>query len=99
MGLCVAFYDYVTVGQPFVYPGEGSSHQHVKFRVGESPRQNDVTYEQSHLRVVQWCFALSSVKSWLERSLLVVVMESEVVKLYWHLFKLFCNIYSCVQSL
>ena len=37
VGLCVAFYDYVTVGQPFVYPGEGSSHQHVKFRVGKTP--------------------------------------------------------------
>lgn len=35
VGLCIAFYDFLVVGDPFVYPGEGSSHQHVKFRVGK----------------------------------------------------------------
>ena len=33
VGLCIAFYDFLEVGDPFVYPGEGASHQQVRFRV------------------------------------------------------------------
>lgn len=32
-GLCLCFFDFVEVGDPFVYPSEGSSHQLVKFRL------------------------------------------------------------------
>jgi DNA-directed RNA polymerase subunit E'/Rpb7 len=34
VGLCIAFYDYLEVGDPYVYPAEGASHQLVKFRLG-----------------------------------------------------------------
>jgi DNA-directed RNA polymerase III subunit RPC8 len=33
VGLCIAFYDFIDVGVPYIYPGEGASHQHVKFRM------------------------------------------------------------------
>jgi len=33
VGLCICFYDFVEVGDPYVYPGEGSAHQRVKFRL------------------------------------------------------------------
>lgn len=33
VGLCISFYDFVHVGDPYVYAAEGSSHQHVKFRL------------------------------------------------------------------
>ncbi len=33
VGLCVIFYDFVEVGVPHIYPGEGSTHQLVKFRM------------------------------------------------------------------
>lgn len=32
-GLCICFYDFVELGDPYVYPGEGSSMQEVKFRL------------------------------------------------------------------
>ena len=32
-GLCISFYDFMEIGDPFVYPAEGSSHQQVKFRL------------------------------------------------------------------
>jgi DNA-directed RNA polymerase III subunit RPC8 len=33
VGLCVSFYDFVSIGDPYVYPTEGSVHQQVKFRL------------------------------------------------------------------
>lgn len=33
VGLCIVFYDFVEVGVPHIYPGEGSSHQLIKFRM------------------------------------------------------------------
>lgn len=33
VGLCICFYDFVEVGDPYVYPGEGSAHQRVTFRL------------------------------------------------------------------
>jgi len=33
VGLCVSFYDFLDIGDPYVYPAEGSSHQLVKFRI------------------------------------------------------------------
>ena len=33
VGLCVAFYDFIHVGDPLIYPAEGSTHQSVKFRL------------------------------------------------------------------
>ncbi len=32
-GLCISFYDFVEIGDPYVYPGEGSALQQVKFRL------------------------------------------------------------------
>ena len=34
VGLCIAFYDIIEVGDPYIYPAEGSAHQKVKFRLG-----------------------------------------------------------------
>ena len=33
VGLCVSFYDFIKIGDPYVYPGEGASHQVVNFRM------------------------------------------------------------------
>ena len=33
MGLCITFYDFVSIEEPYVYPGEGSAIQLVKFRM------------------------------------------------------------------
>ncbi len=33
VGLCVAFYDFIEIGDPYIYPAEGSTHQSVKFRL------------------------------------------------------------------
>ena len=33
VGLCVAFYDFVEISEPHIYPSEGSSHQFVTFRL------------------------------------------------------------------
>ena len=33
VGLCVCFYDFLEVGDPYVYPSEGSAIQDVKFRI------------------------------------------------------------------
>lgn len=33
VGLCISFYDFVEVGDPFIYPAEGAAHQQVKFRM------------------------------------------------------------------
>ena len=32
-GLCICFYDFLEVGDPYIYPGEGGSIQEVKFRL------------------------------------------------------------------
>jgi DNA-directed RNA polymerase III subunit RPC8 len=32
-GLCISFYDFVEIGDAYVYPSEGSAIQHVKFRI------------------------------------------------------------------
>jgi DNA-directed RNA polymerase III subunit RPC8 len=31
--LCISFYDFVDIGDPYVYPSEGAAHQLVKFRL------------------------------------------------------------------
>jgi DNA-directed RNA polymerase III subunit RPC8 len=33
VGLCISLFDFIEVGDPFVYPAEGSAHQRVKFRM------------------------------------------------------------------
>lgn len=33
VGLCISFYDFVDIGDPYVYPAEGASHQMVRFRL------------------------------------------------------------------
>lgn len=33
VGLCVTFYDFINVGEPYLYPSEGSAIQLVKFRM------------------------------------------------------------------
>ena len=33
VGLCITFYDFVSIGDPYIYPSEGSSIQIVKFRM------------------------------------------------------------------
>eukprot|EP01036_Dinobryon_divergens_P030335 gene30335-39564_t len=33
VGLCVCFYDFLEVGDPFIYPSEGSAIQDVRFRI------------------------------------------------------------------
>lgn len=33
VGLCVAFYDFLEIGDPYIYPSEGAAHQLVKFRL------------------------------------------------------------------
>ena len=30
----MAFYDFVEIGDPYVYPSEGSAHRRVTFRLG-----------------------------------------------------------------
>lgn len=36
VGLCICFYDFIEVGDPYIYPAEGSAHQKVKFRLGDA---------------------------------------------------------------
>jgi DNA-directed RNA polymerase III subunit RPC8 len=33
VGLCISFYDFIEVGDPYIYPAEGAAHQHVRFRL------------------------------------------------------------------
>jgi len=33
VGLCISFYDFVHIGDPYIYPAEGACHQVVKFRL------------------------------------------------------------------
>eukprot|EP01041_Mallomonas_annulata_P003228 gene3228-6382_t len=33
VGLCICLYDFVDVGDPYIYPAEGAAHQRVKFRL------------------------------------------------------------------
>lgn len=33
VGLCISFYDFVAIGDPYVYPGQGAAHQLVEFRL------------------------------------------------------------------
>jgi DNA-directed RNA polymerase III subunit RPC8 len=33
VGLCITLFDFIDVGDPFIYPAEGSAHQRVKFRM------------------------------------------------------------------
>jgi DNA-directed RNA polymerase III subunit RPC8 len=33
VGLCIGFYDFEEVGDPYVYPAEGACHQYVRFRL------------------------------------------------------------------
>eukprot|EP01038_Epipyxis_sp_PR26KG_P016772 gene16772-22951_t len=33
VGLCISFYDFVEIGDPYIYPSEGSAHNLVKFRL------------------------------------------------------------------
>lgn len=33
VGLCICFYDFLEVGDPYIYPGEGNAIQDVKFRL------------------------------------------------------------------
>lgn len=33
VGLCISVFDFLEVGDPYVYPAEGSAHQRVKFRL------------------------------------------------------------------
>lgn len=33
VGLCISFYDFVEIGDPYIYPSEGSAHQIVRCRL------------------------------------------------------------------
>ena len=33
VGLCVSFYDFISIGDPYLYPSEGSAIQIVRFRM------------------------------------------------------------------
>ena len=33
VGLCISLFDSQEIGDPYVYPAEGSAHQRVKFRI------------------------------------------------------------------
>lgn len=33
VGLCISLFDFQEIGDPYVYPAEGSAHQRVKFRM------------------------------------------------------------------
>ena len=33
VGLCITLFDFLEVGDPYIYPAEGSAHQHVRFRM------------------------------------------------------------------
>lgn len=33
IGMCISFYDFIEVQDPYIYPAEGSTHQFVKFRM------------------------------------------------------------------
>lgn len=33
VGLCISLFDFLEIGDPYVYPAEGSAHQRVKFRM------------------------------------------------------------------
>lgn len=33
VGLCITFYDFLDIGDPYLYPSEGSSIQLIKFRM------------------------------------------------------------------
>jgi DNA-directed RNA polymerase III subunit RPC8 len=33
VGLCVTFYDFISIGEPYLYPSEGCAIQLVKFRM------------------------------------------------------------------
>ena len=33
VGLCITLFDFLEVGDPYIYPAEGSAHQRVKFRM------------------------------------------------------------------
>ena len=33
VGLGICFYDFIEIGDPYIYPAEGSAHQLVKFRM------------------------------------------------------------------
>lgn len=32
-GLCISFYDFLEIDDPYIYPAEGSTHQQIKFRL------------------------------------------------------------------
>lgn len=32
VGLCIALYDIIDIGNSYIFPGDGSSHTEVKFR-------------------------------------------------------------------
>lgn len=33
VGLCISFFDFVNIGDPYVYPSEGAVHQLARFRL------------------------------------------------------------------
>ena len=33
VGLCISLFDFLEIGDPYVYPAEGSAHQRVMFRM------------------------------------------------------------------
>lgn len=58
VGLCVALYDLVSVGDAFIHPSDGTSHSHVEFRmvvfrpfVGEVLKGRIVSCTEEHIRV------------------------------------------------
>ena len=34
VGLCISFYDFIEISDPYSYPSEGAAHQLTKFRLG-----------------------------------------------------------------
>jgi DNA-directed RNA polymerase III subunit RPC8 len=64
IGLCVCFYDFIEVQDAYVYPGEGSCHQVVKFRmvvfrpfIGETITGHIQSSDVSGIRVTMGFFS------------------------------------------
>lgn len=58
VGLCITFYDFISIGDPYIYPSEGSSIQIVRFRmvvfrpfVGETITGKLVSSNQDGLKI------------------------------------------------
>ena len=62
VGLCITLFDFLEVGDPYIYPAEGSAHQHVRFRmVVFRPFAGEVRNKTKCLIIVRSSNALTSI--------------------------------------